>query len=121
MCSHSRVTFRKKSSMRFLELPPLKTCSGILPHNKDNYPVSGLHVDSVKEARAAQLKRSPAEEKLQKMMKRRSCYAIAWMLSDFSPFIDKSPGFLKKCDLDRTNVLCTEITGRSLWNQKRKV
>lgn len=52
------------------------------------------------------------------MMERRYYYAVDPVFPLIAAFIERSSGFVKKGDLIRMSLLCTEMVGNVLLDQK---
>lgn len=87
----------------------LEAYGAILPHNGEKFLTADLQVDLSRKERTAQPSGLLTEDKLQKMMKKSSHYALDRFFLFVVSFIDRSLRFVEKCDLTRTSVLYTKI------------
>lgn len=116
--SHLRSPPRKLERLSSVRLPIFKAYSGIVSHIEENYPVPGLHVDSAKKERKAQLNCLSRKEKLREMMVGRNYFAAYTVFSFAATFVDRSLGLGESFDLTRINVLYNEMVKNVLFSHR---
>lgn len=84
------------------------------------YPVPGLHVGFAEKEQTVQQNGPLTEGGLRGMMTERIYYAIDAVFPFAAGFIERSLGFMKRCNLTRMTVLYTGMGDKTLSRSQRR-
>lgn len=109
---HPECLADKRKKLSLLRLSLFRVYSTILAQSEEKYPLSDLRVNFAKIVEKAKLNRLFTVDKPRGMIERTNYYAVDTVFPFVAPFLDKSPGFVERCDFTRMNVLYTKMVSK---------